>query len=434
MEPLSWLSNSAVMFQPLAMNLKYFVWNDQGCGSRNFIRVTREYIRDHHPDICVFVETRLSCSRAAKVIASLGFSNSFRVEALGFTGGIWICWFDTIELEILSCHFQFVHCRISDGNDSILSTFVYASPHSRQRNDLWFCLQELAGSIFEPWCLIGDFNATLYYSERKGCSSSSLDIAFQNMIFHCGLEDLGYSGSDFTWYRGNCEARLDRCLGNSQWFEKFPTASLSHLLRMKSDHRPLLLLPYGLPQLTRGPQFRYLSCWSMHQNFKKVVVDNWNSSLPIVESIQHFTAAASLWNKDVFGLIGKNKKILMARLRGVQRYLDHKRSRGLIKLEQKLMENLELLLDQEEELWKQKARMDWIKFGDRNTRFFHAKATARHRRKAISPLQITLNEWCDDTDRLKDATTTYFANLFSTDVTNHQQYPLRGYFPVILVL
>ncbi|KAK8644343.1 hypothetical protein V6N13_123652 [Hibiscus sabdariffa] len=144
------------------------------------------------------------------------------------------------------------------------------------------------------------------------------------MVFHCGLEDIGYSGLDFTWYRGNCEACLDLCLGNSQWFEKFPTSSLSHLVRMKSDYKPLLLLPYGLPQQTRGPQFCYLSYCSMHQDFKKVVADNWNSSLPIVESIQHFTVVASLWNKEVFGFIGKNKKILMVRLRGVQHFLEQK--------------------------------------------------------------------------------------------------------------
>ncbi|KAK8698209.1 hypothetical protein V6N13_114335 [Hibiscus sabdariffa] len=55
---------------------------------------------------------------------------------------------------------EFVHCRISDGLASFLTTFVYASPYSSHCNDLWFHLRSLALSTVKPWALIGDFNAT----------------------------------------------------------------------------------------------------------------------------------------------------------------------------------------------------------------------------------------------------------------------------------
>ncbi|KAK8573381.1 hypothetical protein V6N13_100181 [Hibiscus sabdariffa] len=61
----------------------------EGRGHRNFIRVTREYLRDHRSDICVFVETRISRRKACQTIASLGFPNFFRVEARGFSGVQW---------------------------------------------------------------------------------------------------------------------------------------------------------------------------------------------------------------------------------------------------------------------------------------------------------------------------------------------------------
>ncbi|KAK8662449.1 hypothetical protein V6N13_092022 [Hibiscus sabdariffa] len=120
------------------MSINIFVWNAQGCGSRNFVRVTCQYVRDYKPDVCVFVETRISGSRADHVIASLGFSNSYRVEAIGFSWDIWLYWFDHIHIDIIACHFQFIHCNISsvDGHTSFLATLVYASPTSAFRKAL----------------------------------------------------------------------------------------------------------------------------------------------------------------------------------------------------------------------------------------------------------------------------------------------------------
>ncbi|KAK8708792.1 hypothetical protein V6N13_059829 [Hibiscus sabdariffa] len=55
-----------------------------GCGHCNFVHVTHQYLRDYSPNVVCFVETRISKSNADRVIASLNFSSSFRVEAIGF--------------------------------------------------------------------------------------------------------------------------------------------------------------------------------------------------------------------------------------------------------------------------------------------------------------------------------------------------------------
>ncbi|KAL4353703.1 hypothetical protein GQ457_06G025370 [Hibiscus cannabinus] len=136
-------------------------------------------------------------------------------------------------------------------------------------------------------------------------------------------------------------------------------------------------------------------------------------NMPLPDIIRSFTLAASNWNREVFGLLGRSKRILLARLRGVQRCLDQKRTKGLLKLEQKLLTELESVLDHEEQLWKQKARMDWIQFGDRNTRYFHAKAISRRRRSNITCLKIGSGEWCDDNAQLRVAATAFFSSLFA---------------------
>ncbi|KAL4282935.1 hypothetical protein GQ457_16G012150 [Hibiscus cannabinus] len=91
---------------------------------------------------------------------------------------------------------------------------------------------------------------------------------------------------------------------------------------------------------------------------------------------------------------------------------DQRRTRSLVKLEAKLLQDLELVLDQEEQLWRQKSRADWIIFGDRNTSFYHAKAFIRKRRNKILMLQIDEDVWCDDDNLLREAAVDYFENLF----------------------
>ncbi|KAK8540902.1 hypothetical protein V6N13_038644 [Hibiscus sabdariffa] len=152
------------------MNIKFFCWNAQGCGHPKFIKAVKQYIRDYKPSLVGIVEPRISGARADSVIAALGFCYSHRIEAAGFSGGLWLCWQDSIQIDVLVHHFQFMHCRVTclSTRSSSLVTLVYASHSVPKRKALWPHLRSLASSIREPWLLMGDFNATLEASERKG--------------------------------------------------------------------------------------------------------------------------------------------------------------------------------------------------------------------------------------------------------------------------
>jgi hypothetical protein len=43
-----------------------------------------------------------------------------------------------------------------------------------------------------------------------------------------------------------------------------------------------------------------------------------------------------------------------------------------------LKKEMQYLLSQEECMWRQQARMSWFKGDDRNTLFFHQRASQRH--------------------------------------------------------
>ncbi|KAK8667504.1 hypothetical protein V6N13_007653 [Hibiscus sabdariffa] len=153
-----------------------------------------------------------------------------------------------------------------------------------------------------------------------------------------------------------------------------------------------------------------------------IVLSTWIATLATLTSLR-----ASKWNSEVFDSIGRNKKIFMAHLRGIQRCLDHKRSSNMAKLGSKLFQELELLLDQEELLWKQKSKINWINFGDRNTSYFHSKAKARTRKKAIQSLKLVDSEWCTDHERLRAAASSYFASMFDADDTLLTPLPFVGF-------
>ncbi|GMI86124.1 hypothetical protein HRI_002281700 [Hibiscus trionum] len=225
------------------MDIKVFSWNVQGCGHHRFLPAVRQFLRDNRPNLIAFVEPRISGNTADSVIASLGFLNSHRVEADGFLGGIWLAWSDAITVDIIFDHFKFIHCRVTTrrNDNSFFATAIYASPSATRRNLLWHHLRDLASTIHSPWILFGDFNATLCDSECMGCASTKPSKAFQDFIFDAGLRDMGYQGPDFTWCRGSTYVRLDRFLCNTYWDESYPVAEVHHLLRMRSDHRPILL-------------------------------------------------------------------------------------------------------------------------------------------------------------------------------------------------
>jgi hypothetical protein len=84
------------------------------------------------------------------------------------------------------------------------------------------------------------------------------------------------------------------------------------------------------------------------------------------------------------------------------------------------------ILSQEEMLWYQKSRENWVKYGNKNTKFFHTQTIIRRRRNKISGLNVE-NIWCTDAGILKREASKFFRNLFqSNDPCNHQSLQLHN--------
>ena len=87
----------------------------------------------------------------------------------------------------------------------------------------------------------------------------------------------------------------------------------------------------------------------------------------------------------------------------------------MIKLEGKIQQELDNVLNQEELIWFQRSREEWITSGDINTKFYHASTLIRRNRKKIELLRHTTGELILEPNTLESIVLEYYQNLFKEE-------------------
>ncbi|XVF84759.1 hypothetical protein PTKIN_Ptkin17bG0064800 [Pterospermum kingtungense] len=133
--------------------------------------------------------------------------------------------------------------------------------------------------------------------------------------------------------------------------------------------------------------FRLQATWLMHSGFKRVVGSAWRSGDLLVNNNGFLASILDDWNVSTFGNIHKRKRRLVARIYGVQRCIAKTPMDRHIKLDVRLKKELGEVLFQEEVLWFQKSKEEWIWLRDQNTSFYHALTVVRKSRNTINALK-----------------------------------------------
>ena len=79
------------------------------------------------------------------------------------------------------------------------------------------------------------------------------------------------------------------------------------------------------------------------------------------------------------------------------------------------------ILIEEEIYWKQRSRADWLKEGDKNTKFFHNKASSRKKKNRIWGIKDTSGRWTEKPKEIEQEFCSYFNNLFATTQPSQEQ-------------
>jgi hypothetical protein len=380
-------------------------------------------VREQDPSALCLIETWADEPQLELIRVQLHFSNKLVVPRRNKGGGLALFWKQTLDLQISSYSYSHID-TIVDAASGVPWRFTafYGAPESHRRELSWNLLRYLHGQFDLPWCCGGDFNEIVRLEEKQGQISKpeSQMLSFREALDDCGFVDLGYIGSPFTWCNNRFSGatvweRLDRVVASTAWLSRFPQARVYHLDYTGSDHKPLWLSPTLARNRSVAKPFRFEEMWMTDSGCAETISTAWqtpsngNSMYQVITKLNHCRNQLKNWSKSHFGSVRKQLQEKREELKVAEEKSMQRQPSDLIP---SLRAEVSILLSKEERMWRQRSRTQWLKQGDRNTNFFHTRATHRQRRNSIVGLRDFDGEWQTDPDQVQSILISYFQNIF----------------------
>lgn len=140
--------------------------------------------------------------------------------------------------------------------------------------------------------------------------------------------------------------------------------------------------------------------WVKSSDCSQVISENWVEACRI---------GLLNWEKSSFGSVRNQIKEYKAKLEQLQQ---DPNTVEVKKIRWETKKKLEDLLDSEEVLWKQRAKVQWLSEGDRNTKFFHSQASSRARINEIQGLRDNTGAICSGQIEMGTIVNDYFRTIF----------------------
>ncbi|CAM8940592.1 unnamed protein product [Rhodiola kirilowii] len=337
---------------------------------------------------------------------------------------VWIMWKDSFIVEDIGMSDQHITVKIKHGvsERELVCSFVYASVDRATRTGLWKDLGDLMPHISVPWLAMGDFNVISDTKEKHGGNKpdSKAMFEFNEFLTRAGFSDMGFHGSPYTWSnnqqgRSRIWERLDRVVGNGLAVAAFQNLKVHHLVCVSSDHCPLLL--NWKDAYTKRCSFKFLGAWISHEGFMQVISDAWAGKLhksPIINlalKLKRVRAALNQWNWSKFGDVRVKLKEATKHLEELELKLQtawfDTTNKEIIDTKGEISD----LIRYNFSILEEKARVGWLRDGDRNSGFFHAAIKARRSQNCIR-LRLEDESFTDDVDSIGAKAEEYFRGLF----------------------
>ncbi|KAL2935618.1 hypothetical protein RDABS01_018736 [Bienertia sinuspersici] len=235
----------------------------------------------------------------------------------------------------------------------------------------------------------------------------------------------------YTWQRGLepqnlIRERLDRFLADDEWHTLFSNAQVKHFPIYKSDHAPILMWEnVSRNGGRRRRTFHFEAMWLSNEGCKEVIQKAWSDERNklVVEKINHCATRLSEWAEENFGDIKRKIKMKEKELKLWQESVPD----GMM-MEKctQISSELDELHRLEETYWHARSRANELRDGDKNTSYFHHKASQRRRRNRIVKLEDEQGVVHDREEGMSMIINNYFTNLFTSSWPMGEEEALAG--------
>ncbi|KAG4109651.1 hypothetical protein ERO13_1Z049387v2 [Gossypium hirsutum] len=337
--------------------MKFMCWNCRGLGSLAKIRELKQLLVANNPDIIFLSETKMAANEFRRVQNNCRLQNALAVNSEGRSGGLAMIWKDGMNVAIQNYSKHHIDSLIKlEGDKTLRVTGFYGHVNPSCRSSSWEMLRRVGDSAQEEWVVGGDFNAILNDSEKEG---------------------------------GRRGERLDRFLTSVSVVENYPFIATKMVRQTQSDHDAIILdlwgkKPKDYPNDSRL-SFKFDVCWAKDEDAKKVIERAWNrDGTDYGDKIERVRSALGPWQCKKYGKMkGEMRKLE----KQIELIIDSDSREESGKMLKETRRRLDFLYAREESYWAQRSRSRWLREGDRNTRFFHAKALGRLKKIYIEKLK-----------------------------------------------
>ncbi|KAL5794878.1 hypothetical protein ACOSP7_003472 [Xanthoceras sorbifolium] len=187
---------------------------------------------------------------------------------------------------------------------------------------------------------------------------------------------------------------------------------------MFSDHRPISAkFVRGGPSGSGGGnrKFKFEPFCLKDEECYSVICTAWGgfdseiSGRGLRDKLVLYADRLENWSKVKFGSL---KKAIDRKRCEINLLYDRKQSEQVLDAIKSKERELESLLSKEELYWKQRSRVDWLLAGDKNSKFFHRRATARKKKNQISSLLDSRGVRRESEQGMSSVVLDYFSDLF----------------------
>lgn len=387
----------------------FFSWNMRGFNQPRKHNAVRNWVSTVRLSFGSLIETRVQESHSEAILGSTfpdwSYVTNYDHHRLG---RIWVVWSRDVMITPLlksSQHITSLIQVLASGMKFVCS-FVYASNFANERRQLWGDMCYVHSHLLSPatpWLVVGDFNKVLSITDHPRGSDYSLNISgmrdFQNVASFCNLMDISSSGPSYTWINNQDSnpigKKLDRALINPEWLNSFPQSYASFEAGGISDHSRCVI-HLRPPNADHRKPFRFFNFMAGHPLFLPTVAQVWTETSPLYHSrvtlslfhkkLKSLKSSLRALNRTQFGNLPLQTAEAYAQFCSLQQVAFDDPTPGNVEAVSVASENWQRFALLEEQIFKQKSRVNWLSCGDQNTAYFHKVAQANSSRNAIRQL------------------------------------------------